>query len=159
MRSDRAGRSVRGCAGAAAKLEHSLHIPVSFLIMPIFALANAGVALSLTSVAGETFQVALGIMAGLVLGKLIGLIGASWIAFRTGRAALPEGVRWSHMMGVGFLAGIGFTMSLFIASLGFGEGALLEAAKIGILGASLLAGTIAFLLLRRGKPSQYYEMT
>ncbi len=133
------------------KLEHSLHIPVSFLIMPIFALANAGVSLSLTSVAGETFQVALGIMAGLVLGKPIGLIGASWIAVRTGIAALPEGVQWSHMVGVGSLAGIGFTMSLFIASLGFGESELLDTAKLGILLASVIAGSAGYLLLLRTK--------
>ena len=131
------------------KLEHALHTWVQFVIMPIFALANAGVALSLQSVAGETANVALGIIAGLVLGKPLGLLGVAWLATRTGIAVLPEGVGWSHMLGVGFLAGIGFTMSLFIASLGFGESDLLEAAKLGILGASLLAGTIGFLLLRR----------
>ena len=140
------------------KLEHSLHSWVQFGIMPIFALANAGVALSLSSVAGETARVALGIMAGVVLGKPIGLLGASWMAVRAGIAELPQGVEWSHMVGVGFLAGIGFTMSLFIASLALGESALLEAAKMGILGASLIAGSIGFLLLGRGKPSRHCEI-
>ncbi len=130
-------------------LEHELHTWVQFVIMPVFALANAGVALSLTNVGGETSRIALGIIAGLVLGKPIGIIGAAWLAVRSGIAALPAGVTWSHMVGVGFLGGIGFTMSLFIASLGFGESELLDTAKMGILGASLLAGVIGFLLLQR----------
>ena len=133
------------------KLEHELHTWVQFVIMPVFALANAGVALSLANVGGETSRIALGIIVGLVLGKPIGIIGASWLAVRSGIAALPAGVTWRHIVGVGFLGGIGFTMSLFIASLGFGESELLDAAKMGILGASLLAGVIGFLLLRRGQ--------
>ena len=135
------------------KLEHKLHTPVQFVIMPVFALANAGVALSLTSVGGETSRVVLGIIVGLVIGKPLGILLAAWLAVRSGIASLPPGVTWTHMAGVGVLAGIGFTMSLFIASLGFDEPELLEAAKLGILGASLLAGTIGFLLLRRSQPS------
>ena len=91
------------------------------------------------------------------MGKPIGVLGGAWIAVRLGLSALPQGVQWSHMIGVGFLAGIGFTMSLFIASLGFGESELLEAAKLGILGASLLAGSIGFLLLQRGQPGQDHQ--
>ncbi len=135
------------------KLEHELHTWVQFVIMPVFALANAGVALSLTSLSGETSRVVLGIIVGLVVGKPLGILLASWLAVRSGIASLPPGVSWTHMAGVGVLAGIGFTMSLFIASLGFDEPELLEAAKLGILGASLLAGTVGFLLLRRGQPS------
>ncbi len=116
-------------------------------------------ALSLDSLAGETSTVALGIVAGLVIGKPIGLISASWLTVRLGIAPLPPDVHWRHIIGVGFLSGIGFTMSLFIASLAFGENALLEAAKLGILGASLFAGSVGFLLLRRGKPSQQDEFT
>lgn len=138
------------------KMEHSLHVWVQFVIIPIFALANAGVALSVTSVSGEASWVAAGILVGLVVGKPLGVLGAAWIATRAGIASLPMGVQWSHMVGVGFLAGIGFTMSLFIASLGFGESALLESAKTGILGASLIAAIVGFLLLRRNKPSEYY---
>src|SRR5919199_298856 len=136
------------------KLEHSLHTWVQFGIIPIFALANAGVALSLTSLGGNTSAVALGIVVGLVLGKPCGILTGAWIAIRLGWSVLPQGVQWSHMVGMGFLGGIGFTMSLFIASLGFGDSALLETAKLGILAASLLAGSIGFLLLRRGRPDE-----
>jgi len=131
------------------KLEHSLHFWVQFVIMPVFALANAGVAFSLSGMGGETALVPVGIIVGLVVGKPIGLLGASWLAVRSGIVSLPEGVEWRHMVGAGFLAGIGFTMSLFIASLGFGESPLLGAAKTGILVASVLAGGIGFMLLRR----------
>lgn len=140
------------------KLEHSLHTWVQFGIIPIFALANAGVALSLSSLGGDTSAVALGILVGLVLGKPIGILTGSWIAVRLGWSVLPEGVQWQHMVGVGFLGGIGFTMSLFIASLGFGDSALLETAKLGILGASLLAGMIGVALLRRGHPNADHEL-
>jgi NhaA family Na+:H+ antiporter len=132
------------------KMEHRLHFWVQFVIMPIFALANAGVALSLSGVGGDTGPVTLGIVTGLVLGKPIGLLGASWLAIRTGIVALPEGVTWRHMVGASCLAGIGFTMSLFIATLGFGEGELLAAAKLGILVASVIAGTLGYVLLRGG---------
>ncbi len=131
------------------KLEHSLHTWVQFGIIPIFALANAGVALTLSSLVGDTSLVALGIVVGLVLGKPLGILAGSWLAVRMGLSALPAGVQWPHMVGVGFLAGIGFTMSLFIASLGLGENTLLEAAKLGILGASLIAGSIGYVLLHR----------
>jgi NhaA family Na+:H+ antiporter len=130
------------------KLEHSLHFWVQFVIMPIFALANAGVAFSMSSLSGTSASVPIGIVLGLVIGKPVGLLAASWLAVRIGIAELPAGVHWRHMVGVGFLAGIGFTMSLFIASLGFGEGGLLGAAKTGILIASLLAGTVGYVLLR-----------
>jgi NhaA family Na+:H+ antiporter len=136
------------------KLEHELHFWVQFVIMPIFALANAGVAFSLSRITSESLTVPLGIIVGLVLGKPIGLLGASCLAVRTGIASLPHGVEWRQMIGVGFLAGIGFTMSLFIASLGFANSPLLEAAKAGILIASLVAGTIGFILLRRSQPPQ-----
>ncbi len=138
------------------KLEHSLHTWVQFGIIPIFALANAGVALSLTSLGGNTSAVALGILVGLVLGKPIGILTGAWIAVRLGWSALPQGVEWSHMVGMGFLGGIGFTMSLFIASLGFGDSVLLETAKLGILGASILAGAIGVALLRRNQPSPHH---
>lgn len=140
------------------KLEHRLHTWVQFGIIPIFALANAGVALSFRSLGGDTSAVALGILVGLVLGKPIGILAGSWIAVRLGWSVLPEGVQWQHMVGVGFLGGIGFTMSLFIASLGFGDSALLETAKLGILGASLLAGVIGIALLRRGHPHADHEL-
>jgi NhaA family Na+:H+ antiporter len=131
------------------KLEHVLHPWVAFAIVPVFALANAGVPLSVSGVSGPGLLVIIGIMLGLVVGKPLGLIGLSWLLVRLGVTVLPEGVRWAHIVGVGCLAGLGFTMSLFIATLGFGESELLEAAKLGILGASLISGVLGFILLRR----------
>jgi NhaA family Na+:H+ antiporter len=131
------------------KLEHQLHTWVAFVIVPMFALANAGVPLSLAGVSEPGLLVIAGVLLGLVVGKPLGLIGVSWLLVRTGVTALPEGVGWPHIIGAGCLAGLGFTMSLFIATLGFGESPLLEAAKIGILGASLISGVLGYTLLRR----------
>jgi NhaA family Na+:H+ antiporter len=131
------------------KAEHSLQKWVAFIIMPVFALANAGIVLSPENLQRETLPVSLGIIAGLVVGKPVGLLLASWATVRSGLAPLPEGVGWGQMVGVACLAGIGFTMSLFIAALGFGSGPLLEAAKLGILTASLVAGVTGYVLLRR----------
>ncbi|CAA9589674.1 Na+/H+ antiporter NhaA type [uncultured Synechococcales cyanobacterium] len=135
------------------KLEHSLNSWVSFLILPLFALANAGVAISLDSFNAETSTVAFGIILGLVLGKPIGIIGAAWLVVRSGAASLPRSVTWKHMIGVGFLAGIGFTVSIFIATLGFGESELLSTAKLAILVASVIAGSSGFFLLKRIRPA------
>jgi NhaA family Na+:H+ antiporter len=140
------------CEGVQAplqKMEHSLHNWVAFGIMPIFALANAGVAVNLEALRGETLPIALGIMAGLLIGKPVGLFGATWLSVRLGLVALPEGVTWRHMAGLACLAGIGFAMSLFIATLAFGDNQALETAKLGILGASVLAGIAGFILLKR----------
>ncbi len=93
--------------------------------------------------------VALGVAAGLVLGKQLGVTLFAWLAARTGLAALPPGVTWRHIYGAAWLAGIGFTMSLFIANLAFDEAALLAPAKVGILAASLVSGGVGWLLLRR----------
>jgi NhaA family Na+:H+ antiporter len=131
------------------KLEHALQGWVALAIMPLFALANAGVPLSARSLSGETLPVALGVVLGLVLGKPIGLLGAAWLAVRAGLADLPQGVTWRQMAGVGVLAGIGFTMSLFIAALAFVQPDTLAVAKLGILIASLIAGITGLLLLRR----------
>ncbi len=131
------------------KMEHALHGWVAFAIMPIFAFANAGVAVSASSLGSESFPVLLGILLGLTLGKPIGILVATWLAVRVGIAELPQGVAWPHMLGVGVLAGMGFTMSLFIASLAFADPALLATAKLAILLASLMAGGVGFILLRR----------
>jgi NhaA family Na+:H+ antiporter len=135
------------------KMEHSLHMWVAFIILPVFALANAGVTLSLDSLRGDTSLVALGIIVGLVLGKPIGIIGSVWLMVRSGITTLPPGVTWRHIIGLGCLGGIGFTMSLFVATLGFGEGELLGAAKIGILCASVIAGSLGAFLLLGVKPT------
>lgn len=130
------------------RLEHALHPWVAFGIVPLFALANAGVVLD--SGFGVTLKepVALGVLVGLLLGKQLGITRGTWLAVRAGFAALPEGVKWGHLYGVSWLAGIGFTMSLFIVSLAFDERPLLAAAKVGILTASLIAGVIGWGILR-----------
>jgi NhaA family Na+:H+ antiporter len=131
------------------KMEHSLHGWVGFVIMPMFALANAGVVLSAGSLGRNSLPVLLGIVLGLTLGKPIGIIVAAWLAVRAGIAELPQGVSWRHMLGTGILAGMGFTMSLFIAALAFTDPDTLATAKLAILLASLLAGVAGLLLLRQ----------
>jgi NhaA family Na+:H+ antiporter len=130
-------------------LEHALHPWVAYMILPIFALANAGVTFGGTS--GGAQAVTMGIILGLVLGKPIGVLVFSWIATRMGMAELPERVSWRDILGVGFLAGIGFTMSLFIAGLAFPEPEFLSASKVGILAASVAAAVLGVgLMIRRG---------
>jgi NhaA family Na+:H+ antiporter len=131
------------------RLEHIWHMPVAYLVIPIFALANAGIPLTFGSL-GETLThpVLLGVALGLVLGKFIGITGASWLVLKLGVAELPKGTRFTQIAGVSLLAGIGFTMSIFVAQLGFeGREDLLLIAKTGILGASFLAGVTGFIWL------------
>ncbi len=130
------------------ELEHALHPWVVFAIMPIFALANAGVPLGGDLAATLTSPVALGIVAGLVLGKQLGVTLVAWLAVRGGLSELPRGIGWRHIYGAGWLAGIGFTMSLFISDLAFPDGSLVEDAKLGILAASLIAGVVGWTILR-----------
>ncbi len=134
--------------GSLLRLEHALHGVVSYGIMPLFAVANAGVALT---GAGEfvTSQVTLGAGLGLVVGKPLGILTVSWLALRTGLARLPERVSWSMLHGAAWLGGIGFTMSLFVADLAFGEGRMLDAAKAGVIVASSIAGVVGWWLVRR----------
>jgi NhaA family Na+:H+ antiporter len=125
------------------RMEHGLTPWVTFIIIPLFALANAGI--DLTDIDwGQALasRVTLGIATGLVLGKFLGIVLFSWGAVRLGFARLPPGVQWKHIMGAGWLAGIGFTMSLFIAQLAFREPQLLAEAKLGILLASALAAAL-----------------
>jgi NhaA family Na+:H+ antiporter len=130
------------------ELEHTLHPWVVFAIMPIFALANAGVSLGGGIVEAVTSPVALGIVAGLVVGKQLGITLFAWLAVKSGITQLPRGIRWRHVYGAGWLAGIGFTMSLFISDLAFSDGSLVEEAKLGILAASLIAGVVGWTVLR-----------
>lgn len=132
-----------------ARVEHALLPWTSFVIVPMFALANAGVRLSgpiITAALGST--ITLGIVLGLVVGKPVGVLLASGLTVRAGAAALPSGVGWGDLTGMGVTAGIGFTMSLFIAELAFEDRALLDEAKIAIFGASLIAGIIGYVFLR-----------
>jgi NhaA family Na+:H+ antiporter len=136
------------------RLEHALHGTVAFGIMPLFALANAGVTLDAAALGSAiSHPVTVGAMLGLLVGKPLGIAGFSWVAVRLGLAALPRGATWMALWAVAVLGGIGFTMALFIAGLAFpagtSRGELLDAAKLGILGASALAGIAGSLLLRR----------
>jgi NhaA family Na+:H+ antiporter len=130
------------------ELEHALHPWVAFAIMPIFALANAGLPLSRGISEGLTSPVAFGIVVGLVVGKQLGITLFAWLAVRSGISVLPEDINWRHVYGAGWLAGIGFTMSLFIMDLAFSDDSLIEDAKLGILVASLIAGVIGWTILR-----------
>jgi len=124
---------------ALPRLERILVPWVAFVIVPVFALANAGVAVSAQTVGALASPVGLGIVLGLAIGKPVGIVAACWLAVKLGIARLPDGVRWGHIVGTGMLAGIGFTMSLFIAVLAFPEGEALEGAKLAVLSASILA--------------------
>jgi NhaA family Na+:H+ antiporter len=127
------------------ELEHALLPWSAFFIMPVFALFNAGFRLS--PEASFAAPVTLGALLGLVLGKPLGVLLFSWLAVASGRASLPNGVGWGAMAGMGLLAGIGFTMSLFIAALGFPEPALLDQAKLGVLSASVAAAVAGLVTL------------
>ena len=135
------------------RLEHALHGWVAYGAMPLFALANAGVALGDASFTGEPLLVFCGVAVGLILGKPLGILGFSWLATRLGLAALPRGVTWSRVAVVGVVAGIGFTMSIFIASLAFASGTNLETAKVGILVGSGAAALFAYALGRATLPT------
>jgi NhaA family Na+:H+ antiporter len=134
------------------RLEQVLHGPVSLFIMPLFALANAGVAFE--GLGGVvTDRVTLGVVLGLLVGKPAGVMLFSWLVVRLRVAQLPAGVSWRSLHGSAWLAGIGFTMSLFVGGLAFGEGPLLNAAKVGILAGSVIAGSIGWFLTRRSEAS------
>ncbi len=130
------------------KIENSLHPWVAFIIMPLFALANSGMIIGKDFFSSLVNPVSLGVMIGLVLGKFLGVFSFTWLMVRLKLANLPRGASWKHISGVAILAGIGFTMSLFITGLAFQEETLIDQAKYGILVASLIAGVTGLLLLR-----------
>jgi NhaA family Na+:H+ antiporter len=140
-----------GLAQAPAQiLEHRMHIPSSYLIIPIFALANAGIPIEFGAL-GDVFTnpVALGVIMGLVLGKLLGITGMVWLMVKLGWSQLPRGLNFAHIMGAALMGGIGFTMSIFVAELAFANDAQnLLMAKTGVLMASLIAGVTGFIWLR-----------
>ena len=135
-------------------LEHYFHPVQVWLILPLFALANAGVHFDSHILEALTNPISLGIIAGLVLGKPLGITLLSWLVVKTGKGGLPAGVTWMQVFGAGCLAGIGFTMSLFIADLAWNDQALIANAKIGILTASLLSGILGYVVLSRALPKQ-----
>ncbi|CAN5526684.1 Na+/H+ antiporter NhaA [soil metagenome] len=136
-------------ASPLERLEHRLAPWVAFGVVPIFALANAGVSLSGDAVDGAlTDPVILGVALGLLVGKTVGVFGATWLAARLGIGRLPAGTTWRHVLGLAVTAGVGFTVALFVASLAYRTPELTDAAKIGILAGSLLAGILGYLFLR-----------
>jgi NhaA family Na+:H+ antiporter len=135
-------------------LERYLHIGQAFLILPLFAFFNAGVSIDGDFLDILTNPVSLGIILGLVLGKQIGVLLFSWLAIKSGKAALPERVTWAQLWGVSCLAGIGFTMSIFIDELAFKDPEIIDEAKIGILVASMIAGILGYIILKMALPKK-----
>lgn len=131
------------------KLEHALHKPVAFLIVPVFGFANAGVSLAGLSMETFTHPVTLGVAAGLFVGKQIGIFGSSWATVKLKLASLPRDATWAQLYGVSLLCGVGFTMSLFIGLLAFpGRADWVEEVKIGVLTGSILSAIAGLLVLR-----------
>jgi Na+:H+ antiporter, NhaA family len=135
------------------RIERSLSRWVSFVIMPVFALANAGIVFEGELLASLVRPVTIGVALGLFVGKQIGILLFAWLAVRVGVGALPTGVTWRHLYGAAILGGIGFTMSLFIAALGLADPALLNDAKVGILAASVTSAFVGWFVLRSTKSS------
>lgn len=139
----------RGTEGPMERLESTIHPWVSFLVLPIFALANAGITFtSETVTAATSSNVTMGIAAGLLAGKIVGIVGFTWLALRMRLAILPRTVNWAHILGVAALCGMGFTVSLFVSAIAFNDADLVDQAKIGVFGASLIAGAAGYLTLR-----------
>ncbi|MGE5393656.1 MAG: Na+/H+ antiporter NhaA [Candidatus Saccharibacteria bacterium] len=129
-------------------LQHFIHKPVAFLILPLFALANTAISVEAGWYSNLTTSASLGIFAGLILGKPLGIFIITFLAVKLHISNLPEGLGWKHIFGAGLLAGIGFTMSIFITLLAFEDVALINQAKIAIMLSSLVAGTIGFIWLK-----------
>lgn len=131
------------------KLQHVLHKPVAFLIIPLFALANTGIVLGEGWMQGLISSNSLGIFAGLFFGKPIGIVLLSFLAIRLGWSRLPFGVSWRHILGAGFLGGIGFTMSIFITLLAFSDPEIIQASKASVLLTSLISGIAGYVILSK----------
>ena len=143
-------RLARTAVSPAERLEHLLHPWTTFVVVPLFALANAGVSIKADSFAAPgAVAVTAGVMVGLIVGKTVGITAAAWLASRTGLGRLPEGSTWPMVGAIAAIAGIGFTVSLFVSELAFEAGAIQDAAKIGVLGASTLAAIVGALCLSR----------
>ncbi len=145
---------LRASVSVAQRLQEALHPWTSYVIIPLFALANAGIELSGDALGdAATSRVTIGVVLGLVAGKLVGVSAAAWLAVRFGVARLPAGVTWRQVVGMAGLAGIGFTVSIFVTGLAYDDGAAaLEQAKVGVLVASALAAGVGTALLRRADP-------
>ncbi|WP_228953525.1 Na+/H+ antiporter NhaA [Mucilaginibacter sp. UR6-1] len=135
------------------KIESALHPWVAFVIMPVFALANSGIYIKGGFLRDIVNPVSIGVIAGLLIGKFTGVLSFTWLMVKSKMADLPQDASWKHMVGVAILAGIGFTMSLFVSSLAFSDQQMVEQAKYGILIASLCAGIFGSVWLKKaGRP-------
>jgi NhaA family Na+:H+ antiporter len=141
---------LRESVPVAERLEEALHPWTSYVVIPVFALANAGIPLSAESLGDAAgSRITLGVVLGLVVGKILGVTAATWAAVRLGAGRLPPGVSWRQVIGMAAIAGIGFTVSIFVAGLAYEDGsALQDEAKVGVLVASAVAAIIGALLLR-----------
>lgn len=145
----RMAETIEHASAPLQRIEHSIAAPVAFVVLPVFAFANAGVSVG-SDLGGMLLSpIALGIVLGLTVGKTAGITFSAWLAVKLGVADLPSGVSWTQVIGAATLAGIGFTMALFIASLAFKSPAEVETAKVGILAASMIAGVCGFVIVRR----------
>jgi NhaA family Na+:H+ antiporter len=130
-------------------------IPLSsFVVIPLFVLANAGVRFSTATLTDATISIGLGIVGGLVVGKVLGIVGTTWILVKMRIVNLPRDTSWRQIIGVGFIAGIGFTVSLFVAELSFTDDTLTNFAKISVFAGSILSALIGLLILRRGRKAR-----
>ena len=138
----------KGDDGPSYRLQHALHKPVAFLILPIFAMANTGIPLASNWIQQLKSSNSIGIISGLFIGKTIGIFFFSWLLIKMKLGQLPEAVNWRHLFGTAILAGIGFTMSIFIANLAFSDTAIIQDSKIAVLTGSLLACIGGLIVLR-----------
>ena len=143
-------------ASPSQTLEHALHPWVAYAILPLFAFANAGVPLAGVTLESFTHHVPLGIASGLLLGKTLGVFGLTWLAIKTGLAALPEGASWKQLLGVSILCGIGFTMSLFVGSLAYvaGQSPFAGEDRMGILAGSIVAAIVGYVVVAMASPKR-----
>ena len=140
---------VQGTESPLERLERMIHPWSSYVILPVFALANAGIEISEEGIReAASNSVTLGIVLGLAVGKVAGITLFPWVASKFGLAELPDAVSWTHVIGIGLLGGIGFTVAIFIAGLAFVNPVLVNDAKMGIMGASLMAGLVGYGVLR-----------
>ena len=139
----------RGTEGPMERLEGIVHPWVSFVILPVFALANAGVVFTAATLSEAfTSSITTGVAIALLVGNPVGILFMTWLAVRLGLGQLPSAVTWRHVFGVGLLAGIGFTVAIFISGIAFNDPAVVDQAKMGIFAASLVAGVLGYLFLR-----------
>jgi len=142
---------LRASISVAERLEDALLPWTSYVVIPIFALANAGIPLSVDAIGdAATSRITIGVVLGLVVGKVVGITGITWLAVRLGVGRLPQGVMWHHVVGMAAVAGIGFTVAIFVAGLAFDAPALQDEAKVGVLAASILAAVLGTTILTRG---------